>query len=111
MQQQREDVTDSGEHRAFADSIATLLLLLIQWQHHPPLPLACRARIASKRNMIARALRESPHLWKQLEHRHWRRMVWAEAAAGAARDTGLTFPDTCPWGIRHQVLSHSWLPE
>lgn len=111
MQQQREDVIDSGEHDAFAHSMATLLLLLIQWQRQPPLPLACRARIASMRNKITRALRESPHLRTKLEDAGWRQMVWTKATAGAARDTGLPFPETCPWGIRHQVLSHEWLPE
>ena len=111
MQQQREDVIDGGDHRAFGDSMATLLLLLIQWQHRPVLPLACRARIASKRNQIAGALREVPTNWSKLEDPQWRQKVWAEAASHAARETGLSFPDTCPWGIRHQVLSHAWLPE
>lgn len=111
MQQQRNDLTNKGEHRAFADSMTALLLLLIRWQHHPPLPLACRARIASLRNKIARSLREAPAHWSKLEDPRWRQSVWTEAAGHASRETGLTFPDTCPWGLRHQVLSHAWLPE
>src|SRR5262249_4004845 len=88
-----------------------LLLLLLRSQHQQNLPYTNWERITERRSAIARALRESPSLWGQLEDSDWLQAIWEEAAAYAASDTGLEFPDALPWDIRRQVLAQEWLPQ
>lgn len=105
-----EDVGKS-EQRELASRLVVLLAQLLKWQHLPERRCASGEKtIKAQRMEITYALEESSSLLPKLQEPRWLEMVWARAVAQAVNETGLDcFPDECPWAVRDEALSESWL--
>ena len=99
-----------SEQRELADRIAALIANLLKWQRQPwAQEEGGRRMIVELRKGIRLAM--TPSLAPMLIDRRWLAVIWSDAVAFAAADSGeADYPDECPWSIPGQVLSDEWLP-
>ena len=108
-----EEIEDVGksEQRELASRLAVLLAHLIKWHHQPE----CRGKsrqltIRNQRRGIELRLRRTPSLKPMLRDPEWQQELWADAAAAASAEAGISeLPYQCPWDM-DQVLASNWLP-
>jgi hypothetical protein len=108
-----EEIEDVGksEQRELASRLAVLLAHLLKWQCQTARrSTSWRTTIRTQRRLVERALRKAPSLKHEFDDEEWLELVWADAVDIAARETGLTFPDTWLWPL-HQVLDPEFLPD
>lgn len=108
-----EEIEDVGksEQRELANRMAVLLAHLLKWKYQPERQGNSWARtIKEQRKGVLRRLNETPSLKAKLADSDWLDGVWSDAVSQAVSETGLDFPEVCPWTIQ-EVLNHDWLPE
>lgn len=105
-----EDVGKS-EQRELASRMAVLLGHLLKWQLQPTRRGASwEITIKTQRKAIALHLRQVPSLKAKIADADWWEVVWGDASAQAAADTGTgDFPDACPWTF-DQIMNPAFWP-
>ncbi len=104
-----EDVGKS-EKRELASRLAVLLAHLLKWQHQPARRGAGWERtMREPRKQVLRKLKETPSLGPLLSDPDWGEGVWGDAVTLAISETGLDFPEACPWRFS-DVLTDGWHP-
>lgn len=110
--QEIEDV-GKAEQRELASRMAVLLSHLLKWQFQPDRRGASwRTTIRIQREAIARRLRKTPSLNPMLTDDDWIADMWGDGCQKAADEmqTGVAFPEVCPWTMA-QALDESFFPE
>lgn len=109
-----DELEDVGkrEQRELARGLARLLTQLLKWQYRPTQrDTRLTWSILALRREISYTLGESPSLAPKLQELSLLGVVWAQAVAQFALETGLDcFPGECPWVIDSEVLAEKWLP-
>lgn len=108
-----EEIEDVGksEQRELANRMAVLLAHLLKWKYQPERQGNSWARtIKEQRKGVLRRLNETPSLKAKLADTDWLDGVWSDAVSQAVSETGLDFPEVCPWTTQ-EVLAQDWLPE
>jgi hypothetical protein len=112
-----EEIESLGrsDRRAITHQLERLLLHVLKWVYQagqrPRYGRSWRRSIYQARTTIADLLEESPSLRDYPAQRL--ALAYQRARQQAAIQTGLplaTFPETCPWTIKH-VLHEDWWPE
>ena len=102
-----------SERRELASRMVVLLAHLLKWQFQPGRRSeSWRNTIFEQRTMLRLLLKDSPSLKPKLSDPEWRDMVWEDAVASAANETGLTykiFPEGLAWLI-DDVLNPAFFP-
>lgn len=107
-----EEIEDVGksEQRELENRMAVLLAHLLKWRYQPERRgNSWRRTLAEQRKAIARRLRKTPSLQPDLQDPEWWEAVWGDAVAQAGQETGLEFPETCPWPVE-SILDPDFLP-
>jgi hypothetical protein len=107
-----EEVEDVGksEQRELISRMAVLLAHLLKWRHQPERRgNSWRNTIRAQRKGIARRLAKTPSLKADLADPEWWEAAWDDAVAQAGQETGLEFPEACPWRPE-QILSADFYP-
>ena len=106
-----EDVGKS-EKRELASRMAALLAQLLKWRFQSNLRSnSWRATIRLQRRRIALALKATPSLMTGMRDEDWREIVWLDAVALAAKETGRPeddFPDSNPWSFERARDPDYW---
>ncbi len=105
-----EDVA-KAEQREFSRRIAELITLLLKWQKQPS--HRCQSwkdMIRLQRRRCLPWLRDMPSLRPMLKDPDWIAEFWGDGFLAAMKETGLDFPETCPWDVEAEVLKDDWLP-
>lgn len=102
-----------SERRELASRMVVLLAHLLKWQFQPGRRSeSWRNTIFEQRTMLRLLLKDSPSLKPKLSDPEWCGMVWEDAIASAANETGLTskvFPEGIAWLI-DDVLNPAFFP-
>ncbi len=107
-----EEIEDVGksEQRELESRMAVLLANLLKWRYQPERQgNSWRNTIRAQRKGIARRLAKTPSLKPDLATPEWWEAVWDDAVAQAGQETGLEFPETCPWPVE-RILDPDFLP-
>ena len=106
-----EDVA-KAELRELTKQMSALLGHLLKWYYLRAERTGSRsALIEAQRLRIADILEDSPSLRAEIDEPGTAQVIWADALAQAATDSGRDlFPSECPWPI-DDVLSEDWLPK
>ena len=108
-----EEILDVGksEQRELANRMALLLAHLLKWQFQTELRGSSWQRtIKAQRKGVLSRLDETPSLRGKLSDARWFDMIWSDALAQAANETGLDVsPEVCPWAM-DEILAADWFP-
>jgi hypothetical protein len=99
------------EERWFGKRLASLMYHLLKW--HYQTAWRCeywRSVIAGKRQSVAYCLHETPSLRNMFEDEGWLTLFWYDASGRIRDETGLDFPDRCPWPVA-QMLDDGFVPD
>jgi hypothetical protein len=108
-----EEIQDVGksEQRELESRMAVLLAHLLKWRYQPERRgNSWRNTIRAQRKGIERRLTKTPSLKADLRDPEWWEAVWNDALAQAGQETGLEFPESCPW-MPHQITSPDFFPD
>ncbi len=104
-----EDVGKS-ERRELASRMAVLLARWLKWRYQPERRGTSWERtIREQRQQVVRQLEDTPSLRRLLQDPRWIGTAWGDAVTDAVKETGLDFPDSCPWPLE-DVLQPDWHP-
>ncbi|SDH58978.1 protein of unknown function DUF29 [Paraburkholderia phenazinium] len=106
-----EDVA-KAELRELTKQMSVLLAYLLKWHYLPAECTGSRsAMIEARRLDVAEILDDSPSLRARIDEPRTSQLIWEDALAQAAIESGHdSFPSECPWAI-DDVLSEGWLPD
>lgn len=107
-----EEILDVGksEQRELTSRMAVLLAHLLKWQFQPERRCKSWTRtIQHQRTAIAIHLKQVPSLKPKFNDHDWKIVIWGDALAIAEKETGLDFPETCPWSL-DDIFASDWLP-
>lgn len=84
---------------------------LLKWQYQPERRGASwEITVRYQRRAIQLHLKQVPSLIAKLDDADWWEIVWGDAVAQAAKETGLgDFPETCPWTVA-EIPDPNFLP-
>jgi hypothetical protein len=108
-----EEIEDVGrsEAREFGRRLCSLMANLLKWQYQTAWRCAYwREKIADKRCAVAYCLRRTPSLRNKFADDEWLEIVWNDAARLIRDETGLDFPERCPWSVA-QLLNDDFFPD
>jgi hypothetical protein len=109
-----DEIEDVGkrEMRELAKQMSVLLAYLLKWHYLPAERTGSRpAMIEARRLDVAEILDDSPSLRARIDEPRTSQLIWEDALAQAAIESGHdSFPSECPWPIDN-VLSEDWLPK
>lgn len=108
-----EEIEDVGksEQRELESRMAVLVAHLLKWRYQPERRgNSWRNTIRAQRKGIERRLSKTPSLKVDLASDDWWEAVWDDAVAQAGQETGLEFPELCPWSPG-QVMDQGFFPD
>lgn len=108
-----EEIEDVGksEQRELASRMAVLLAHLLKWQYQSGRRgSSWRRTIQEQRKAIVRRLKKTPSLTLSINDNDWWEDVWGDAVIQAEQETGLDYPETCPWTL-DQIIASDFFPE
>ena len=107
-----EEVRDLSkrERDRLLSSLRLIVHHLLKWDHQPERrSRSWQVTIQRERNNIGFYLKDSPSLKRYLTD-EWLREIYSNAKLEAFKETGLDFPETCPYGI-DEVLNRGVILE
>jgi hypothetical protein len=107
-----EEVRDLSkrERDRLLSSLRLIVHHLLKWDHQPERrSRSWQVTIQRERNNIGFYLKDSPSLKRYLTD-EWLREIYSNAKLEAFKETGLDFPEACPYGI-DEVLNRGIILE
>lgn len=98
------------EEREFGRRFGSLLMHLLKLQYQKAWRCVYwRETIAEKRRVVSYHLGDTPSLRNLFDDQDWLDVVWSDAARRLRDETGLDFPERCPWPVT-KVLDGDFFP-